>query len=233
MSHNFPENIFMSPFPRFEIPKMSDFQSNTDSPSIIFHGEYLLHVESSLHPAPISLWLDFRYKEKKKSDGSWRNGSNNTHNSNSDSRLFCFAVRLHVQVQAQALYFCQKLFSPHLSRNYRYNKNKYDVFHNTESARTFCTEIFPVNYVLTPTDSRVRQNEFRIVQMASDKYLTIHQYEESSLPVPVLVHAFFMPRLLHAVSENQNFGISTLTSLINNQIIIGNILQYKYKNWWY
>ena len=143
----------MSPFPRFEIPKMSEFRTNTDSSSIIIDGECLL--ESSLHPTPLSLKLDFHYKEKKKRDRIGNSGGNNGTDT-SNQRLFYFAI-LHAPVPGTCtvLYFCQKLFSSHLSRNYRYLycKKKHDVFTNTENSRTFCTEIFSVNHVLTPTNS--------------------------------------------------------------------------------
>ena len=54
------------PFPRFEIPKMNGFRANNDSSStIIIIGGYSL-LESSLHPAPVSLWLDIRIFVTKK-----------------------------------------------------------------------------------------------------------------------------------------------------------------------
>ena len=179
--------------------------------------------------------LDLQYKEKKKRKRNGNSGGNNGTDTR-NQRLFCFAVRIHVglPVPDTVLYFCQKLFSSHLSHNYRYYKNKHDVFTNTESVSTFCTEIspvkpvltstesyvrqndfrilkmpsdlkfVPVNYVLTPTDSRVRQIESGLLQMASDKYLTIRQYE-SSLPVLVQVQAFFMLRLNHILIRHAVF----------------------------
>ena len=87
MSYILIENICMSPFPSFEIPKMSGFRTNTDSSSI--NGEYLL--ESSLHPAPVSLWLDFQYKEKKKCrNNSKRKSIGKDKNNRTDVALYYF-----------------------------------------------------------------------------------------------------------------------------------------------
>ena len=108
MSHIFIENIFMSPFPSFEIPKMITFRTNTDSSSII-NGEYLL--ESSLHPAPASSWLDFRYKERKKSVERHEKGNDENTHKTIDFTLFCFTV---------CYYSAKKFMFSKLSRKYRY-----------------------------------------------------------------------------------------------------------------
>ena len=128
MSHIFIENIFMSPFPfpRFEIPKMNGFRANTDSSStIIIIGGYSL-LESSLHPAPVSLWLDFRYKEKKKriekgDDGNIERGSDSERNTKTiEFTIFCFTVYFY---SAKKFVFSSKQFS----RNYR-QKHKQNKF---------------------------------------------------------------------------------------------------------
>ena len=56
-------------------------------------------------------------------------------------------------------------------------------------------KIVPVYYVLTPTDSRVRQIESRILQMASNKYLRMCQTELALL--------MFCLQVQHVVFENQ------------------------------
>ena len=130
MSHIFAENIFMSrSFPSFEIPKMSGFRTNTDSSPII-NGELL---ESSLHPAPISLWLDFRYKEKKKSDKGNDGRGNDGNSKTIDFTIFCFT-----------LYYYSAFPSHKLSRKYRY----FDT--QSEFYRGF---LLSVQSVLVPTSS--------------------------------------------------------------------------------
>ena len=112
----------MSPFPGFEIPKMSGFcRNNIDSSSNI-DGEYLF--ESSLHPAPVSLWLDFRYKEKKKRKSIGKehdeNIGNDGNNKTIDFTIFCFTVYFYI---AKKFVFSSKQFS----RNYR-QKHKQNKF---------------------------------------------------------------------------------------------------------
>ena len=111
MSHIVCENIFMSPFPfpRFEIPKMNRFRTNTDSSSIIIiDGEYLLLIEYSLHPAPASSWLDFRYKEKKKRNrkgGENESKSKSNTNNQTDTTLFYFQEVPCFTVQRNSCFF--------------------------------------------------------------------------------------------------------------------------------
>ena len=123
MSHRFLENIFMSPLPSFEIQKMNGFRNNTDSFSIL-NGEYLL--ESSLHPAPVSLWLDFRYKEKKKQQNRSGRGNKRTNNTNNrtDIALFYFTSKSTVVYSATKF-----MFSFNFSRNYRHLDTKQREFY--------------------------------------------------------------------------------------------------------
>ena len=134
MSHIVSENIiYMSPFPSLEIPKMNGFRPNTDSSStIITIGGYSL-LESSLHPAPVSLWLDFCYKEKKKRNQSV---GNNARNNRTDIALFYFT-------RSTVIYCATNfMFSSHkLSRKYRYL--------NTNGE--FYFEMIPVQNVLWST----------------------------------------------------------------------------------
>ena len=130
MSRIFRENIFMSPFPSFEIPKINGLRTNTDSSSII-DGEYLL--ESSLHPAPASSWLDFRYKEKKKSGRGGKSKSGNNRN----DVVFILLCR-GLQCKEVRVVFTQ------LSRKYRH------LYFDTNGE--FCFGLFHVQFVLVPID---------------------------------------------------------------------------------
>ena len=180
------------PFPRIEIPKMIEFcQTNIDSSSII-DGEYLL--ESSLHPAPISLRLDFRYKEKKKSNKG-NDGRGNDENSKTiDFTIFCFTVYY---------YSAKKLHK--LSRKYRYVDRR---ILSRSLVREICTSIY--------NEYLVRQMKNTRKQRPSDTAYLLLRHSLTHAPISMLfchlkdlnltqlIHLFSAKDLTHLIHLQEN-----------------------------
>ena len=160
---------------------------STDSSFSIIDGEYLL--ESSLHPAPVSLWLAFSCKEKKKSNRNRSESYIKALTKRTKLMLLCFTL-LWLSIASKLMFYSHQY---HLSRNHQYLDMKYRKFYLRCPSCTKSTSIYVVEHLLCQV--WFSQILFIPVQFLRTRWIT----QETEITSEIAL--FICQRIWHAISS--------------------------------